>query len=527
MVLKRSKKKEVASIRLPFHEWEINSFSTSNFKSIKALKDIPLKKVNLLYGQNSIGKSSLIQSLLVNRRNYSDLSYSSDRSISSLRFTGQTFDVGSFNHISYMHNENAVIELGNSFKGNSGGEIKVSILFKKGNFFGLNISLEDVIFGQSQAGLTRLERANATDKLIVNADLRFKFINNKNHIELKKILNKDPNRYGEHKKYLVAEKPYFEIALQNHPSKKKNTSLYESIFLSPDLITGMYRYLRLYGINTKGWKIGLPPGPFFNDGPQKLFKADDILSYLAQVIGEVIDLYQNLELIHIPPIRGIPGRSFIDVSSDSIDPSISYIYGLFNKNKRRPPVRIIRRRRRENIDTSKIIEKINSSLNMLGMNYIVSTQYGSNLGREGENLILKANDLKKPLAFNDVGKGISQVLPIIAAVHGERNKLILIEQPEIHLHPKLQADLMDVVIEGLDQTENKYFIETHSENLLLRVQRKVRNHLLDPRDVQIIYLSKNHKGILEPVMIGLDDHGRLDKDFPDGFLELGLNELLS
>ena len=138
------------------------------------------------------------------------------------------------------------------------------------------------------------------------------------------------------------------------------------------------------------------------------------------------------------------------------------------------------------------------------MNYEVSTKSGSNLGRDGVNLVLKSKELKEALAFSDVGKGISQVLPIIAAVHGERGKLILVEQPEIHLHPKLQADIADIFINDQESDQNKYIIETHSENLLLRLQSKVRNGKLSPDDVQIIYLEKNKNGDINPITIKLD-----------------------
>ena len=87
----------------------LSGISAKNFKSIKSIDDIPLKKINLIYGQNSVGKSSLLQSLLVNRENISDLSYISD-GLERLRFSGKTFDVGGFKHMTHKNNENNIID---------------------------------------------------------------------------------------------------------------------------------------------------------------------------------------------------------------------------------------------------------------------------------------------------------------------------------------------------------------------------------------------------------------------------------
>lgn len=508
----------------------LSGVSAKNFKSIKSIDDIPLKKINLIYGQNSIGKSSLLQSLLVNRENISDLSYISD-GFEKLRFSGKTFDVGGFKHMTHKNNENNIIELGNTFTSKTDGEVKFSVLFKKGNFFGINIIFKNTVLS-SDRDHKRIgweDETNAS-KMTVNGEIKFKLTNNKNHIEFKKLI-KGHSSLWDKRKYLVAQNPSLNIITQNQTKKIKNTK-FESILIPANI--GLRRFgLEVYGKTTQGqWKRSNSNSVFSLRGEFKNLKEDETLSLISQAITGAQELYESTELVHIPPIRGIPGRALIDMSSMNIDPSISYVFSLFNPSKfstRQMNFSMMRRRaaRSRPVNSAQIINDINKSLSSLSMNYEVSTQDGSNLGREGENLVLKAKNLDQALAFSDVGKGISQVLPILAAVHGERRKTILIEQPEIHLHPKLQADLADVFIESKDTNQNKYLIETHSENLLLRIQSKVRNQKLDPEDVQIIYLDKDTDESIKPVVISLDGHGRLDKDFPDGFLEIGLNEVLS
>ena len=84
------------------------------------------------------------------------------------------------------------------------------------------------------------------------------------------------------------------------------------------------------------------------------------------------------------------------------------------------------------------------------------------------------------VSHRDVGIGVSQVLPVLVSAYASRGSLLAIEQPEIHLHPALQAELGDVVIESaLGPAGNSFLIETHSEHLLLRIMRRMRETATD------------------------------------------------
>src|SRR5262249_33944609 len=75
----------------------------------------------------------------------------------------------------------------------------------------------------------------------------------------------------------------------------------------------------------------------------------------------------------------------------------------------------------------------------------------------------------------DVGFGVSQLLPIVIQSLLSRNSTICIEQPEIHLHPALQAELGDLFIDAaLSDHENTLLLETHSEHLILRILKRIR-----------------------------------------------------
>jgi len=113
---------------------------------------------------------------------------------------------------------------------------------------------------------------------------------------------------------------------------------------------------------------------------------------------------------------------------------------------------------------------------------------------------LKVQQNKLELDITDVGFGISQILPVIVqGFFTPAGSLTMIEQPEMHLHPKMQADLADLFIDiALPQQPNqeersfqKYLlIETHSEYLLKRLRRRIADKTISADDVAIYYIEQ-------------------------------------
>src|SRR5690606_16292388 len=76
------------------------------------------------------------------------------------------------------------------------------------------------------------------------------------------------------------------------------------------------------------------------------------------------------------------------------------------------------------------------------------------------------------LSVNQLGTGISQVLPIVVAANSDDLGLVSVEQPELHIHPRFQVELADVFLEAM--RKHSFLIETHSEHLILRLLKRVR-----------------------------------------------------
>lgn len=139
------------------------------------------------------------------------------------------------------------------------------------------------------------------------------------------------------------------------------------------------------------------------------------------------------------------------------------------------------------------------------------------------------------VSHRDVGIGVSQVLPVLVGAYASRSQMIAIEQPEIHLHPALQADLGDVFIQSaLGDNRNRFLIETHSEHLLLRVMRRMRETSnadlpegfpkVTPNDVCVLFVEPDGSRSIVREM-PLNEQGELVKAWPGGFFEEGLREV--
>jgi hypothetical protein len=131
----------------------------------------------------------------------------------------------------------------------------------------------------------------------------------------------------------------------------------------------------------------------------------------------------------------------------------------------------------------------------------------------------------------DVGYGLAQLIPILVEVFyqkslkGEVNQTItLVEQPELHLHPAAQAALSDLFLSASDKNR-KYIVETHSENLILRLRRRIVEDPSIKGKVALYYIEKQKEGNSKVVELDIDEKGDI-KNWPKGLLSEDFYELL-
>ena len=150
----------------------------------------------------------------------------------------------------------------------------------------------------------------------------------------------------------------------------------------------------------------------------------------------------------------------------------------------------------------------------------------------GEYITIALNDkrTKTQVTLADVGYGINQLLPIIIeGIASHKGSILCVEQPEIHLHPRLQANIADLMIDTIaDKREGnkQWIVETHSELLVRRIQTRIAQGDISPSDVSVLYVDPDDDDCEGSSIkqLRLDDNGYWLDEWPDGFFDEGYKQ---
>ena len=153
----------------------------------------------------------------------------------------------------------------------------------------------------------------------------------------------------------------------------------------------------------------------------------------------------------------------------------------------------------------------------------------------GEYITIALTDRRTgtQVTIADVGYGINQLLPvIIEGIASRKDSILCVEQPEIHLHPRLQADIADLMIDTIADEPGKrkqWIVETHSELLITRIQRRIREGKIKSEDVSVLYVDPDDERTEGSAIIPLrmDENGDFIDHWPHGFFDEAFNELMA
>lgn len=151
-------------------------------------------------------------------------------------------------------------------------------------------------------------------------------------------------------------------------------------------------------------------------------------------------------------------------------------------------------------------------------------------GRKEYEVLVRTTAKGTDVTLPDVGFGVSQVLPVLVqCFYAQPNQTILLEQPEIHLHPSVQMGLADLFIETVHSREQandrsiQLIVESHSEHFLRRLQRRVAERKLRPDQVALYFCRRSDNGaVLQPLEVNL--FGDI-KNWPEDFFGDEMGEI--
>ena len=120
------------------------------------------------------------------------------------------------------------------------------------------------------------------------------------------------------------------------------------------------------------------------------------------------------------------------------------------------------------------------------------------------------------IALSDMGYGLSQFLPVLVlCFYAPVGSTLILEQPGIHLHPKVQSQLADLLIEGVNDRNLQILVESHSEHLLTRLQLRIAEQKIAANQTAL-YFCENENGTSKIKSLEIDDLGNITnwpKDF--------------
>lgn len=456
----------------------LKSISLKNYKCFKDETTIDIAPLTVLCGVNSSGKSSILKSLLMLKQ-----SYENNPTKGQLVFSGSYVDNGTFKDVVY-NNTDSFFNIKNSFNISKRTNVEIN---------------KDIFFADN----SNYRELNRIFKLI--RENLIKEVNNyKISVELEIMGNSTPKTQIQAIKNTISK---YEIYIE---LRNKDEVLYVSDVIIEKDYTGLYiiKFVSfpLTNINeyTDGATItaditdchcyydGLKIIKIFSDNAPKEYDMNNFLPNLYTIFSIVSNQYYNIK--HISPLRYFPNRSYTitrairDMSPSGEDmlqvlaqygtSSINFLFMDKNNNWKRET------------DTLFIATQKWAAYLETGELNLIQNEETVKMTVHGHNLI-------------DVGVGVGQSTPIlIEGLFAPMGSTLMIEQPEIHLHPKAQMNMADFLL-SLSLNHKNVIVETHSDHIINRLVKRI---MLDKtgqlnKDICIYFIDKDNKHPVERIKI--------------------------
>ena len=417
---------------------------TINFKNFKSWNTatIDCASITGFFGTNSSGKTSLLQFLLLLKQTKD----STDRAI-PVTLEGDLISLGAITDVIHGHDTENTLTWNISMKLNS--ELVLTDETKATKYIIARSVELDV---ESGIGIR--------DQKPVSLGLRY-----------------NVDRHG------------FEL----RPSRQntKSSEAFELIYHSPQKETSSSFHLDTFSNFTRhrgrAWPIPAPVKSYaFPDKVRAYFQNIEFLADLEIAYETQMDM-----IYYLGPLREFPARQYIGMGSRPSDVgkagerTVDAILAATNDNETR---RISQRS--ANMSFQEMVAYWLKKMRLVEDFRVVEIAPNTNLWQA--QVKIDANSKEVPLP--DVGFGVSQILPVITLLqYVPENSTVLLEQPELHLHPLAQAELADLFIQVARKRNLQIIFESHSEHLLLRLQRRVAENAIESSETNFYFCEKANK----------------------------------
>jgi predicted ATPase len=275
-----------------------------------------------------------------------------------------------------------------------------------------------------------------------------------------------------------------------------------------------FRFIRMQG---RPWKLPAPVNCYgFPDQVKAYYQNAGFLSDLQLELEEYFD-----DVYYLGPLRDYPKRQYTWAGAHPGD--------MGQRGEKVVDAILASRDKKDKISRGKgrkaftLEEYVAYWLKELGLIHsfrVESISPESNLF----NVKVKKTQDSAEVLITDVGFGVSQILPVLTiCYYVPEGSVILLEQPEIHLHPTVQAGLADVFIDAIKNRKVQIILESHSEHLLRRLQLRISEEVISHEDAAL-YFCEMQDGTSKVRNLELDSFGTI-KNWPEGFFGDEMGEI--
>ena len=173
-----------------------------------------------------------------------------------------------------------------------------------------------------------------------------------------------------------------------------------------------------------------------------------------------------------------------------------------------------------------IEERISAWLQEMDLAYSFSIKRSSTRGNRDYDVLIQKGPNSAKVTLADMGYGLSQFLPVLVlCYYVPVSSTVILEQPGIHLHPKVQSQLADLLIEVVIERKLQILVESHSEHLLNRLQRRIAEEKIGV-DQTALYFCRNDDGVSNIEQLEMDEFGNI-ANWPQNFFGDEMGDLFA